>query len=290
MEYSWGLNVLTGMLGLGRLFSAKAVHPLADRPALDQILSDLPADNAFQSIDELTLWLESVAQADLDGGLRYQIATALDDAAQSHLARLSRIYLLSSRLSRSEANRLWQMHSQFWKQLALCYEGCYVPLGGEVPDLPTSRVAAWSVRLIVALSSIIKWSQFRYGPFDQDIWFRMGRALRGAISAGADARRVNLKGSRSGLSATEVYRNAALFHAASVGGLLPDEIALAEKLIAYFGAEFVFSARAEVDSVYWVDLASAQAPMRLACMPKEAIGSQRFIKPASNAKGMLDVL
>lgn len=58
--------------------------------------------------------------------------------------------------------------------------------------------------------------------------------------------------------------------------LLPLEIDLAERLIVHFLPGFVFSQVAEIDSVYRVDLASAEPPRRLARRPVGLRPTQRF--------------
>jgi hypothetical protein len=80
------------------------------------------------------------------------------------------------------------------------------------------------------------------------------------------------------------------FQAASMDSLLPLEIEVAERLIAHFLSGFVFTARVEEDSVYWLDLDLPQAPQRMARMPKAATPTLRFFKPGGGHANILALL
>ncbi len=72
--------------------------------------------------------------------------------------------------------------------------------------------------------------------------------------------------------------------------LLPLEIELAERLIEHFLPGFVFTDEPQHDSVYWVDLKLAQAPLRLARMPSRALPSQRYFKPGPAHEAIRNLL
>ena len=71
-----------------------------------------------------------------------------------------------------------------------------------------------------------------------------------------------------------------MFYSSSMDSLLPLEIELAERLIAYFLPGFVFSAKGIETSVYWVDPATPQPPVRLARMPAPS-PTLRFFQPGT---------
>lgn len=283
--------MLSKMPGLGRLISQKSDHPLADPRAMRQIVAELPGDNAFKALDEIAGWLESLLATDECPLERtYEAAVLLEDAAQAHLRRLSREYLHTPRLTRSNEKRLWSINYGFWTLLAAVYERCLQALaGGQLEGLRPS-LPNLAARLIGALRAVLKWEQFHYGPSPAQIWLRLGTALAAAESGGVAAKRVAL-GPATGISSAEQeYLKALVFLAASMDSLLPAEIELAEKLIAHFLPAFSFGSVAHEDSVYWVDLSLAQPPMRLARMPAQAAASQRFFKPATAHAGMLELL
>lgn len=273
--------MLNKVANLGGLFAQKTDHPLADLRELKKVLSEIPKDNAFKALDELAGWLESLAGVDdFPADRRYEVVQQLDEAAQPHLKRLSREYF-QTRLSRSEEQRLWSINYGFWTLLAAAYERCLLAITDKPKpgDLARTVLPVLPIRLITALRQILKWEQFHYGPSRGEIWRRLGFALLAAEEAGQASRAVSLPGKSGTTSADLEYQKAMVFQAASLDSLLPLEIELAERLIAYFLPGFVFGAHVHIDSVYWSDLVLPQPPLRLARMPAQAVPTQRFLKP-----------
>ena len=267
---------------LGDVFAKKAVHPLANAVELQRIIADLPKDNAFKAIDKVVGILESTREAaGLSVDRLYELAWQLEDAARDHLGKLCHDYLHTSRLSRTEEERLWSISHGYWALLAEVYERCLhgLPLGGRPAENLKAALPALCARLIAALGALLKWDRFRYGPPAEGVWQRLGQALLTAEAAGGAATRKTLIGRPAPSSPAQEYEKVMIFHAASTDSLTPLEIELAERLIEHYLPGFVFTAEPSHDCVYWVDLQLAQPPQRLARMPSEARPSQRFYRP-----------
>lgn len=283
--------MLDQVSNLGGMFARKELHPLADAQEVKRIVASLPKDNAFRAVDELAGWLESAQAADeLPLDRLFEATRQFDEAVQPHLRRLCRDYLHTPRLSRAEEKKLWSISHGFWLLLADTYERCLSAMvaGGRPADQLKTALPVICARLIAALAAALKWEQFHYGPSANVIWARLGRALLAAEAAGAAMRPVQLGGSIS--SPVQEYQKVMVFQAASTDSLLPLEIELAERLIEHFLGGFVFTAIAEHDCVYWVDLQLAQPPLRLARMPAAAVPSQRFFKPGPSHAAMCELL
>lgn len=270
---------------LGGMFGQKDEgHPLATARGLKKIIDDIPRDNAFRALDEVVGWIESLRGAnDFPAERLFETVRQLDDVAQPHLRRLAREYLNTARLTRSDEKRLWAINHGFWLQAADAYESCLkiVEQKNKAGELAKQALPMLAARLINALSELIKWEQFHYGPSPELVWRRMGQAFLVAEEHGVASKAVPSLGGRPGMTSPQAeYIRAVAFQAASMDSLLPLEIELAERLIEHFLGSFVFTAVAQVDSVYWVDLVLAEAPQRLARMPTEARPTQRFFKPA----------
>ena len=94
--------MLNKVAGLGGLFAQRTDHPLANARELRRLLSELPKDNAFKALDEISGWLESLEGADnFPSGTLYEVLEQFEEAALAHLKRLSREYFGSARLSKS---------------------------------------------------------------------------------------------------------------------------------------------------------------------------------------------
>lgn len=281
---------------LGALFDRQQGHPLAEARELQQIISELPRDNAFKAMDEIGGWLESLLAAeDFPHERRFEALRQLEDAASPHLRRLSREYLQSGRLAKAEEKRLWGINGGFWNLLARAYEQAFDALlaSGPTPELLKHVLPALCTRLLAALRELLKWEQFRYGPTPGELWQRMGRVVLFAEEHGLATRLINPCGIHGGTSVQAEYRKAMVFQAASPDSLLPLEIELAGRFIAHFLNRFDFPVLAEHDCVYWVDLAQAQPPQRLARMPALATPTQRFLRPGEahgELQGLLALL
>lgn len=277
---------------LGGFFAQKTDHPLARGSELRKVLSELPRDSAVKAIEEISGWLESLEGVEsFPTDTLYEVLEQLEEAAQPHLKQLTREYFGASRLFKSEESRLWSASHDFWSRLAAAYERCLLSSGerNRPGELPRVVLPTLCVRLIVALGRALKWEQFRYGPSRDSSWQSLGRALMAAEEAGVASRAVALPG-RSGMtSPLQEYQKVMIFQAASLDSLFPVGIELAEYLIAHFLSGFVFTVEAQIDSVYWVDLKLAQAPLRMARMPAQAEPTQRFLKPGPAHAAMLAV-
>ena len=285
--------MLNKVANLGGLFAQKSDHPLANARELRRVLSELPKDNAFKALDEISGWLESLeGVANFPGGTLLEVVEQFEEAALPHLKRLSREYFGSTRLSKSEENRLWTINYGFWTRLGAAYERCLLSVAekNRPGELQKSVLPSLCVRLIIAFGQALKWEQFHYGPSRDSCWQSLGRALMAAEEAGVASKILALPG-RSGMtSPVQEYEKVMIFQAASLDSLLPVGIELAEKVIAHFLPGFVFTVGVQIDSVYWVDLTLAQPPLRLARMPAKAAPTQRFLKPGSAHEAMQEVL
>ena len=285
--------MLNKMGNLGGLFDRKNGHPLANPRELQQIVSELPRDNAFKSLDEIGGWLESLAVAEgFPVDRLFVAASQLEDAAVPHLRRLSREYLHTIRLSKAEERRLWAINAGFWRQLAEVYEKALAGLiaAGPTPEALRLQLPGLCARLIAALRAQLKWEQFHYGPTPPTLWARLGAAMLRAEECGVATRLSNLGGLTGSTSPLAEYRKAMVFHAASMDSLLPLEIELAERFIAHYLLAFDFPQQGEHDCVYWADLALAQPPLRLARMPAEATPTLRFFRPGRAHREMAELL
>ncbi|HZX31902.1 MAG TPA: hypothetical protein VFF03_11165 [Rhodocyclaceae bacterium] len=276
---------MLGKIGaLGGLLGPKIDHPLADAKELRRIIAELPVGNAFKTLDEVSGWLESLENAaDFPPDLLLQIVTQLDDAAQPHLRRLGRDYLQATRMSRAEENRLWTIVRSLWSRLAWSYELCLKAAAkGKLSDSFKASLPLLCGRLIAALGVCYKWDCFHYASASPALWGRLGYALRVAEEVGQANRPVQLYAQFGGpTTVVQEYLKVLVFQASSMDSLLPLEMELAERLIAHYLPDFVFGPEGRPDSVYWVDLASGQPPMRLARMPKELAPTLRFFQPGA---------
>ena len=266
-------------------FSSRPDHPLGDAKEFKRIVSEIPLDNSFKAVDEIYGWFESLQTADDFRAEHYfDVIRQLDEVAQVHIRRLSRDYLHSPRLSKSEERRLWGMCYNYWGEVGSLYARCFERVQKNPKD---SKALAPSLpllatRLVAARATQLKWVEYRYGPVGEDLWRGLGQPYLAAEAAGYAQKPVALYPGQPGMSSVaQQYLQALVFSSSSMDSLLPNEIELAERLIAHFQSGFVFSADCLANSVYWVDAASGAPPQRLARQPSSLSPSQRFFSPGN---------
>ena len=278
------------MLGI---FSAKSGHPLADAKEARRVLNELSVRDAAPAIDEVSGWLESVAADEIFKlSDRLALVFQLDEAAQTHARKLGRDYLTSPRLGRQQEYKLWQENHDFWAQLAGAYDSCLARYRAQEKGSETvkSDIPLLIVRMLRAFSAQLKWDQFRYGPVNAELWQRMGRAFlvaeQGKFSRQALTPYPNVPGEST---VEQEYLKALVFQASSMDSLLPLEIEIAERFIAHFLPQFVFTAEVRPDNVYWVDADKPAPPKRLAVLPQVA-PSLRFFSAGAALSKLEDML
>lgn len=276
--------------------SKKPDHPMADIKEARKILGELPANDAFKCADELTHWLESVmAEEAFKPENRAQLVQLLDETAQIHLRKLARDYLVSPRLAKFQEIRLWKAIYEYWRQAALAYAGCIdlYATGAKGADALKASMPMLLARALRALAAQVKWMYVRYGPMDQSVWGNIAKVYALAETRKFAQSQVTLYPGIPGESTPEQeFLKAVMLAASSPDSLLPLEMELCERLIAHFCASFTLRLDLQPDIAYWIDLATSQAPLRLARPPQHAPSLRFFAagKALEELEGLIDTI
>jgi hypothetical protein len=254
--------------------SKKPDHPMADIKEARKLLEELPTNDAFKCADELAHWLESVVAAEgFKAEYRAQLIQLLDETAQTPLRKLARDYMVSPRLARYQEIRLWTAIHEYWRQAALAYASCIdlYATGAKGADALKGGMPLLLVRALRALGTQMKWMYVRYGPMDPSVWGVVAKVYALAESRKLAQSVVTVYPGIPGESTPErEFLKAVMLSASSPDSLLPLEIELCERLIAHFSASFTLRLDLQPDIAYWIDLATSQAPLRLARPPQHA--------------------
>lgn len=278
------------------LFSSRPDHLLGEPKELKRILAELPADNAFKTVDEVYGWFESLQSADdfrLDHF--FDVVRQLDEAAQLSIRALTRNYLQTPQLSKSEERRLWTLCYNYWGEVACLYARC-IDRARQNPkekgsELLKSLLPLAATRLVAARASQLKWVEYGYEPIGEDLWRGLGQPYLAAEAAGYAHKPVQLYPSLSGLTNVAAqYLQALIFYASSMDCLMPLEIELADRLIAHFQPGFVFAATCPSENACWVDAASGLPPARLARRPDGSAPGLRFFSPGGASRALNELI
>ncbi len=278
------------------LFSSRPDHLLGDARELKRVLSELPPSNSFKVVDEVYGWFESLQPAsDFRVDHLFDVVRQLDEAAQPAIRRLSRDYLHSPRLSKSEERRLWSMCYNYWGEVASLYARCVDRVNQNPKDKSSEALRASlplaASRLLAARATQLKWVEYRYGPIGEDLWRGIGKPYLEAESAGYAHKPVQLyPGHPGSTSVAQQYLKTLVLFSTSMDSLMPLEIELADRLVAHFLPGFVFSNDCLPDSVYWVDAAAGSPPVRLARQPGQLLPTLRFISSGSAPQALNELI
>jgi hypothetical protein len=258
---------------LKMFLGGKPDHPMADLKEAKRILEELPLNDAYKSLEELTNWLESVGHAEgFKPEYRAQILLLLDEAAQVHVRKLARDYLAAVRPSKFQENRLWLSVFGYWRQAAVAFATCIdvFATGAKGGDALKNVMPLLAVRAMRALAAQLKWQSFRYGPMDAALWGILYKIYALADSRKFAASKVTVYPAVPGDSSPELeFLKAVMFSASSPDSLLPLETELMERLVAHYAPTFKLLAQPE-GAAYWLDLAGSVAPLRLIKPPAAA--------------------
>lgn len=262
----------------------KSDHPMADVKEARKIVDAIPASDPFKALEDLNHWLESVrAWQGFAPDHRAQLVLMVDDAAQSHLRKLQRDYLLMPRLSKYQENRLWTTIRESHRQSALAFATCVdifvtSQKGWEVlkPVMPLL-----TVRALRSLAGQMKWQYIRYGLQDISLWGSVAKIYAFAEHRKyADAKVPAQAGMSGDTTAGQEFLKAVMLAVSSPDSLLPVEIELVERLVAHLVGSFKVTANHQPDTAYGIDLAATQPPVRVG-RPPEPAPALRFFSAAS---------
>ncbi len=263
------------MLGL---FSSKPDHPLADPREAKRILAELAAHEPQAAVEEAGNWLESlVATAGFKLSQRLELVLQIDEAVIVPARRLGRDYLAQGRGNRALESRLWGINHAYWGHVVAAYSDCLARyrLPEKEAEAVKPHLPMLYGRLVHSLAARLKWDQFRYGPIDAEFWATLGGVYLAAVDAKLAQKPIVLYPGGAETCIEAEYLKALVFQSSSMDNLLPLEIEIAERFIAYFLPHFSLIREVKPENVYWVDAAKPLPPTRLAKLP-EVTATLRF--------------
>jgi hypothetical protein len=282
------------MLGFGR---GKSDHPMADERGAKELLAELPADDSFKTLQELSHWLEATRASD---GLKpqriYEIIDQIDSAAKPHQRKLAQEYLSGgNRVHKFQEQRIWSAEVELWRQLGAAYEFCLAQSlpgvsgsGALKPLMPTI-----TARAMRALALELKWGLLRYGPVDPTLWGRLGALYAQAELGGFILKQCTVYPGVWGESTVQrEYLKALMLGMSATDSLLPRKLELAERIIAQFSEFFVLQKQLAKGCHYHVDLSMARPPARLLARVTNA-PTVRYFGPGTaseKADSVIDII
>lgn len=158
---------------LAGIFGKKSDHPLADIKSVQALLENLPKNDAYKSLMELTDLAESVSEQDsfkIDH--QFAVLRMIDEAALPYARKLSREYFTPFEINKFQENRLWTLLGNYYHQSAGAYFDVFNRFCNADRGSSTIRIhiPLLTARAVYALICKLKFISARYGQVDNDIW------------------------------------------------------------------------------------------------------------------------
>lgn len=276
---------------LSGLFGKKSDHPLADVKSAQALLDGLPKNDAYKSLEELTGWMESVAD---DGGFRpdllFAVLCLLDEAAQPHARKLARDYFSPVEPGKFHENRLWLALDGFHHRSADAYFSLFDRYCDGGKGAMRDHVPLIAARALQALLGRLKYASVHYAPVDAGVWSGLARIYRHAERQ--DYLDVSLSpypGLGGNVSVRQAAGHLLGWYGSESGALRPLDIHLAERIVAQFSASIEVGTQPDANSLFGFDLEQPSAPLRL--QPGvEGPSSMRFVGMAAMQPKLRDLL
>jgi hypothetical protein len=253
---------------LGWIKGFKSDHPLDDKEGGRLLLEGLQSKDPVTALEELSGYLDQVKTADgLAPQRAYELVDLLDRTGRAHYRKLTALYVSEThRLTKFQQTRIAGAASALCQQLADGYRFCLAKyevgaMGASALRPYLHRIAARALR---AYGGQLKWSLLRYGPIERRIWEGLGQLYVASQSLGFLREPLVLYRGQAVHSSPEQECLKVLMLAVSApDGLLPNQLDLAERLIARCAPRFTCSANAADGLHYVFDLTAAHPPGRL---------------------------
>ena len=253
------------MLGI---FGRKSDHPLADIKSAQQILDDVPKNDALNAVQELTDWIESIVNMADDFRVDHEFAVLrmFDEAAQPHVRKLLRDYFAVQPLSKFQENRLWTVLDNFYTRSELAHHDVLTRYlnGGRGASGIKSDLALLGVRGIAALSGRLKLGAARYALVESVAWKRLADFYGHAEKLGYQNNAVALYGASATASVAEEFAALLVWYGVSAGVLNPLHGHITECLISFASKGLRLDAKYNANGLFVFDLSQPTPLMRMA--------------------------
>lgn len=255
------------MFKLPGLFDAKPDHPMSDIKEARRLLAELPIDNTFKALDEITAWLTSVKETPgFRPELRAAIIMLLDETGQPLHAELLLLYLGEPHLQDFKGKLLWQGIHGHMTALSDAYAACaeeYQKAEKKSFDFK-AIIPVICVRLLRAIAERIKLELMRYAEVEQSTWVQLFNSYSLAeANQLADTMVYAYPGNVIHISPQRELLRVMMLYVSSPGTLAPDQIEVSYRITGRLVNFFDFIRAPDPDCTYFIDLSKPGAPARV---------------------------
>jgi len=252
---------------LTKMFGKKSDHPMVDIKAAQGILNDLPKNDVYKLLGELTEWIDSISEhADFKIDHQFALMRLLDEAAQPHIRKLLREYFTPNELGKFQENRLWMVLGNLSRYTAEGYYKIFnryntVDKGNSVIKAQLPLLLA---RTVSAMIGQLKFVCARYGHVDKTIWTNLAQIYSHAELQKCLDTPVSLyPGMPANTSVKWEVGHLLGWYGCGVNSLKPLHMHLTERLVAQYCSSIEMHAQQGEQNLFSFDLSNPTAPRRV---------------------------
>jgi hypothetical protein len=281
------------MFSLHGIFEGKPDHPMFDAREARRLLAELPKDDPFKELGEITSWLDTVKDATgFRPEVRTEIIMLLDETIQPLYAGLLQLYLGAPHVQDFKGKHLWQGLHNTMLTLAEAYLVCvqeYQLAENKSFDYK-ELIPVLCVRLIHAVAEQMKLQLMHYVDIGQAVWdhlcscynFAEANRIADSMVFAYPKQVIHTSPQRELVRALMLYES-------SPGTLAPDQIEVSSRIAARMASFFDFKNATDPDCAYCFDLANPGAPKRVNANIK-ATPAMRFFGAIKAVPKVADII
>jgi hypothetical protein len=265
-------------------------------PALETLESAEIRVGRLSKTDPLGILQELAALMDvlftgnrIAAGQAYAIADLLDRTGRLQFRNIAHDYVLGHKqLTRFQNDRIWSTVTIYLAQLAKVYRHCLAQyeVGARGARSFGRMLPTIAARTMRACAARMKWCNLRYTPVELEQWQELAAVYLVAESAGFARESLSLyRKAAQDSSVEQEFLRATMLAVASPGSMLPEQIEVAERLIASVAPHFLIGTRPTESMRYFIDMYSDAGPHRMPLSGRIPVTARAF--GAGNAIGEL---
>lgn len=251
---------------LSGIFGKKSDHPMADIKSAQALLDDLPKNDAYKALMELSEWLESVADhTDFRLDHQFAVVCLLDEAAQPYARKLARDYFTPQELNKFQENRLWMVLGGLCRHTAKAYWAVFSRYcgGDKGAGAIKAQLPLLVARAVYAMSGQLKYVSARYGPVDSAVWGNLAQLYRHAEQQQYLDTPLALYSGGAGNTTVQCELGRLLgWYGCGVNTLKPLYMHLTERIVGQYCSSIAIGAQPVADSLFSFDLDHPAAPVK----------------------------
>jgi hypothetical protein len=252
---------------LAGIFGKKSDHPLADVKSVQELLENLPKNDAHKSLMELTELIESVTEnTEFKIDHQFAVLRIIDEAAQPYARKLAREYFTPFEINKFQENRLWLVLGNYSRQVANAYYAAFNRFCNAEKGSNTIKpqVPLLTARAVYSIICQLKYVCSHYGQIDNTIWANLAQLYKHAEQLQYRDTPVRLyPGITSSTSVKCEVGGLLVWYDSGLSALSPLYIHLTERIVAQYCSTIDIHAEISQHSRLGFDLSRPAEPTRI---------------------------